>query len=371
MIKVAIGALFILLVSFTFSQKEIQVKVGGEIFNMQGDSIKISQFMGNRYVDYLRGKIDKKGKFELSGKLPVMDYYVIRISNTQHLNIILRDKADIKVYGDAKNITAYNNIIGSEESSKLNEFILQSELYNRQKDSANTYLRQRPDLKESINQSFQPVYQNFFSYKQRFISENTNSPGMIATLNALDIETEFALYESVVNQLVAGFSGAPTIAQVKANFDQQKAQKMEMDFLAPGKMAPDFEQQLVDGTMMKLSDLKGKVVLLDFWASWCGPCRQENPNVVKLYEKYQKDGFTVLSVSLDKSREPWLAAIEKDKLVWPYHVSDLKFWQNQAAKLYKVSGIPFTVLIDREGKIIETKLRGPQLEGRLMSIFGY
>ena len=141
--------------------------------------------------------------------------------------------------------------------------------------------------------------------------------------------------------------------------------------LAPGKLAPDFEQEKPDGTKMKLSDLRGQVVLLDFWASWCGPCRKENPNVVNVYHKYKNDGFTVMNVSLDKSREAWLAAIEKDGLVWPNHVSDLKFWSNEAAQLYKVSGIPFTVLIDKEGKIIGTNIRGEALGETLKSIFGH
>ena len=127
----------------------------------------------------------------------------------------------------------------------------------------------------------------------------------------------------------------------------------------------------MNGGKAKLSDLKGKVVLLDFWASWCGPCRRENPSVVKLYKKYKEDGFTVLSVSLDKTKAPWLAAIEKDELIWPYHVSDLGGWNSRVPKLYGVKGIPFTVLIDQEGNIIRTKLRGPDLETELARIFGH
>ena len=149
------------------------------------------------------------------------------------------------------------------------------------------------------------------------------------------------------------------------------AKKQAMSFLDPGKEAMDFTQNKSDGSPLKLTDLRGKVVLLDFWASWCGPCRQENPNVVRLYEKYKDAGFTVMSVSLDNNKDKWLQAIEKDKLAWPNHVSDLKGWQNEVAKLYKVSGIPFTVLIDKEGKIINKNLRGADLENTLKAIFGF
>ena len=139
---------------------------------------------------------------------------------------------------------------------------------------------------------------------------------------------------------------------------------------AVGEMAPDIMLEDRDGKMAKLSSLRGKVVLLDFWASWCGPCRHENPTVVKAYQKYEAKGFTVFSVSLDQSKDKWLAAIEKDGLIWNNHVSDLKGWQSAGAALYKVSGIPATFLLDKEGKIAAKNLRGPALEDKLKELLG-
>ena len=353
------------------SSKPLTLTISGELYNLPSDSVFFSYNSGAGIVDLHQEEVDKKGKFSFKVSVPNPDYYIFRLSDGQSINIIAEKNSSIKVYGDGKNLFMHSNIVGSESSTALSEFLRYNMTYNQKLDSARNYLKENPGKEREVNASFQTVFNEFNAFRTQFMSEQANSPALIGVVSTFNLEKEFAQYEQVINTLAKSFSQSPTIQRLVQEKEANKKKMAAQAPLAPGKEAQEIAMENPDGDIMKLSDLKGKVVLLDFWASWCGPCRKENPHVVKLYQKYKDDGFDIFSVSLDKDKKRWIDAIEKDGLTWESHVSDLQGWQNAASKAYGVSSIPFTVLLDREGNIINTRLRGAQLEATLESIFGY
>ncbi|MGV6861527.1 MAG: redoxin domain-containing protein [Putridiphycobacter sp.] len=316
---------------------------------------------------------NSKGEFSADFTVPFPDYYYLRMENGQGVNLVLKGNDSIKIYADAKDILFNCNIIGSHDSDQMKEFYQKYVPFKHFEDSLRLVLQNDKTKQDEVNAAFQTKAQDFYAYRNNFIQFNTNSPSLLASLSAVNKDTEFNLYQQVVTQLQKVFPKSPTVNSLGRQMMQLKQEKELAKTIAPGKMAPDIAVPNINGDTIRLSDLRGKVVLVDFWASWCGPCRRENPNVVKAYNKYNKDGFEVFSVSFDKpgQKSRWEAAIKQDGLIWPNHGSELNGFNNQAARDYGVRGIPFTVLIDAEGKIIAVKLRGPQLEAELQKIFGH
>ena len=221
-----------------------------------------------------------------------------------------------------------------------------------------------PEQLAELNAEEKKIDDQDAQVNKKFIQEN---PDSYVSLNALESYAYSADYVDIA-PLFNNFSPAIKATEAGKKFAERLP---KLKAVALGAIAPEFAEADTAGKMVSLSSFRGKYVLIDFWASWCGPCRRENPNVVKAYNAYKGKNFTILGVSLDRpnAKDKWLAAIHKDGLTWN-HVSDLKFWDSKAADLYAVRGIPQNFLLDPNGKIIGKNLRGEDLENKLAEIFG-
>ena len=222
-----------------------------------------------------------------------------------------------------------------------------------------------PDFQSRLQARYKNIQAEQKAALKNFITNNPNSYLSLLAINSVGGPApDPSEIEPLYNGLSQSLKDTETGKNLKHGIDGLKV-------TAIGSIAPDFVQNDTNGAPVKLSSFRGKYVLLDFWASWCGPCRQENPNVVRNYNKYKAKNFTVLGVSLDKpeGKSAWLAAIKNDGLIWT-QVSDLKFWNNEAAALYQVSSIPQNYLIDPDGKIIAKNLRGEDLDAKLQELLG-
>jgi thiol-disulfide isomerase/thioredoxin len=356
--------------------------IEGKIAGADGKTIYLERFVNNRMVFTDSTVIGSDGSFVLAPSKPLeLNYYRLVIDRDHSIALITDSTESPSFKADYADLQKSLSLCGSEQSEVLHE--LESKCAPFDEKEADTRARiTKPDIspeeKQMLNESLSENRREMVKCIKDWLETHESSPAALIAIQRLDPRTEMATFNRIFSNLNTSFGHTLLYKAMKqelnrlGNPSRQQASPSEgASPVAVGKAAPEIALNDPQGKLRKLSDLKGKTVLIDFWASWCGPCRRENPNVVAAYKKYNKDGFEVFSVSLDKTKESWVEAIKQDGLLWSNHVSDLKWWECEAAQAYGVHSIPFTVLVDKEGKILGHNLRGPMLEDKLKAIYGH
>ncbi|MDR2563935.1 MAG: AhpC/TSA family protein [Prevotellaceae bacterium] len=225
-----------------------------------------------------------------------------------------------------------------------------------------------PERQSEVMDKMGEINDQIVDYQRQFIGENPNNLATAFILsNAMSQGLSSEDARAAIDKFDSTLLKSSFVQMINKRLTAQE--EREAKEVKEGQDFVDLKMQTPEGKDIAISDYaaKGKYVLLDFWASWCGPCRQENPNVVKAYAKFKDKGFEIVGISLDKEKDKWIAGIKEDKITWP-QMSDLKQWQSEAVEKYGIQGIPFTVLLDKEGKVLAKNLRGAALENKLSEL---
>jgi peroxiredoxin len=362
--------------------------IKGKVTNFENQKVYLSKLTPKELTPLDSSAIDANGEFVFKQKLHEAGFYLIKIGKKEenrNVITILADKAEtINLTADVTNLFETYNIEGSEGSIKIKKLEDHKAKQYKRIDSIRTVFMQKqqdPDfinIKAHLDSIYYSVLNERRSFVENFINENQTSIvsllglyemfGQQPLFNAKD---DYAIFKALADTLI---HHQPTSLHAQdfktkmAQFERDRIKQQQIaEKLAIGKVAPEIELSDPEGNKIALSSLRGKYVLIDFWAAWCAPCRQDNPKLRNVYYKYKNKGFEIYAISLDKTKEDWVKAIKQDRLNW-IHVSDLKFWQSPVAQMYNVEAIPFNILIDKEGKIIAKQLRSQQLDQKLNEI---
>ncbi|MGZ5243303.1 MAG: TlpA family protein disulfide reductase [Bacteroidia bacterium] len=345
-------------------QQEKPFYISGTLVEGGGANIILDRLSIGKMKPLFSQTVNKEGLFDFEGAISEPQLMQFRLP-AGNIHFIVKPGDTLNFQMHLQNTSTYS-VIGSPESMQLKEMY---EILNR----ANEKKRALEERIKSTNDKQQ--------LKQLYISK----PAQYAAID----EIKFAELKKFITKIGTSFTALPASLYLKPETNIEFLEELDKKFanlyptseyykalhekvvtyapIAIGKFAPEIMSQTPEGATFKLTSTRGKYILIDFWASWCAPCRQENPNVKKLYDKYKSKGFEIVSVSFDKDPVAWKKAIAEDKMNW-IHVSDLLEFQSAAAQTYIITAIPSTFLLDRDGRIIAKNLRGKELERKLAEV---
>ena len=375
--------LFIIIAAaISFSSCGNSNSISGVITGAEGKTIYLESLSDSRVLPIDSTVVGSDGSFSLKShdNLP-LDFYRIYFKEGNFLQLITDSSEHVEITAEFANL---NNakVVGSEQTNDYMDLVKKWEPMMEKLAEAQAQI-DRPSTDPSLDSTqwitkwegqSAAAQKEANAFIKGWLEKHSASLLAISIVQNLDPRFDFNWYQRVLNDTKPTCGKLPAyktleklVGQIKNASSSSAASNSN---IAVGKMAPEITLPNIPGQTKALSSLRGKVVLLDFWASWCGPCRKENPNVVSVYNRYASKGFDVFSVSLDENKSAWEAAIKKDGLVWNNHVSDLGGWKSAVVPTYEIESIPFPVLIDKEGRIVSMgeSLRGEGLESELKKL---
>ena len=352
--------------------------ISGKLEGAENAEVRLASLGQQGFVDIHTVTADGAGNFNIPATALeglALDVYKVNIG-AGHFFVIGDSLSSLQIEGrlpeDAGLITELD-VQGDTWTSGFTDFIaeviLRQDSLQAAKKEANQ--GQTAEAKIAGKKRYDDMQERQANAIRNTVRNHKNDPIGLMALEHLNLTVDRPLAQQVIDSTrsLMGHSMAyRNLSQRVAKQRKPQQSNRRNDLIKPGMAMPDIELEDPNGNKRALSDLRGKVVLVDFWASWCGPCRRENPNVVSAWEEFKDQGFEVFSVSLDKDATKWQRAIDQDGLIWPYHVSDLRGWSSSATQLYGISSIPHAVLIDKDGTVVATHLRGAQLESELQRL---
>jgi thiol-disulfide isomerase/thioredoxin len=345
--------------------REGTFELKGKLSEANGETIYLEKLVNPQPILVDSTSLDEEGNFEFKNYTPKIGFYRIKTTQDNFAMLVLDSSDKISITGSVKDLGSTVKVQGSPETNLFQEFTEMRKANRFQEDSLKvTFQTVMGTLKmdslkmDSLSKIFQPVYEaiteKYFRSVADKIKKNPDKYASLPWVQGMPPERYADVYEALDKGLSKKY---PHDKSVRTMHDMIE----KILSVAVGKEAPEIKLPTPEGKELSLSSFRGKLVLIDFWASWCGPCRKEMPNVVKVYKKYHDKGFEIYGVSLDQEMNRWVEAIKTDGITWP-QVSDLKYWNSEVVRTYGFDGIPFTVLVDKDGKILAKGLRGVELE---------